>query len=125
MDEISVKIDNEIDINKIDVDKIGKPHNGKPITKIEVSPKEKYLVTYSHEDDSIAGWNIEDKDECQLNLDSKDDDPWNNEDKDEGQLKLDVTFKLSDINNNMKHICVSDDKKLAYIVNNNELGKLL
>ena len=33
-------------------------HSGKTITKIEVSPNEKYLITYSEEDDSIICWNV-------------------------------------------------------------------
>ncbi|UZO16345.1 uncharacterized protein OCT59_007734 [Rhizophagus irregularis] len=58
MSEVFVKIDNEIDTEKIDVidnDVIDKDnyHNGKPITEIEVSPNEKYLVTYSKEDRSM------------------------------------------------------------------------
>src|SRR3954462_12815880 len=97
MDEISVNIDNENDINKIDVthkdkidvthkdkiDKYNPPHNGKPITMIEVSPNEKYLVTYSNKDHSIVDWNVEDKDEGQLKLNDSEDDGWNNDDKDE------------------------------------------
>ncbi|PKK74639.1 hypothetical protein RhiirC2_738419, partial [Rhizophagus irregularis] len=67
MDEFSVKIDsetdNEIDFDKVDLtnkDKIDsdKAHNSLPITEIEVSPNEKYLVTYSQEDRSIVGWEI-------------------------------------------------------------------
>ena len=42
-----------------------KPHNGKPIDKIEISPKGKYLVTYSEEDHSIVGWNVENIDDNQ------------------------------------------------------------
>ncbi|PKC50551.1 hypothetical protein RhiirA1_486028, partial [Rhizophagus irregularis] len=55
MDDISIKIND--DVNKIDVDKNDdkiftlndindEPHNGKPITMIEISPNEKYLITY-------------------------------------------------------------------------------
>ncbi|RGB36456.1 hypothetical protein C1646_758096 [Rhizophagus diaphanus] len=32
------------------------PHNGKPITKIEISPQSRYIVTYSQEDKSFVGW---------------------------------------------------------------------
>ncbi|GBC02745.1 hypothetical protein RclHR1_00480002 [Rhizophagus clarus] len=96
MGEISVKIDNEIDeTDVIDINNSKLPHNGKPIAKIEVSPNEKYLVTYSREDNSIVGWNVEDKVE--------------------GQIELDQPFKLSNKNEDtLHHMCVSDDKKLVY-----------
>ena len=105
------KIDNNIDDKIDDIDnntgndKIdNKPHNGKPITKIEVSPNEKYLVTYSEEDRSIVGWNF---------------------DIDEGQLKSEFFHKIND--KQIYVLCVSDDKKLAYIYvdryGNNDLGK--
>ncbi|PKY60569.1 hypothetical protein RhiirA4_484420 [Rhizophagus irregularis] len=67
-DKIDIDDGNDIDNNndahtdKIDIDD-GKPNNGKPITKIEVSPNEKYLVTYSQEDNSISGWDVENNDE--------------------------------------------------------------
>jgi WD40 repeat protein len=107
MNEITVEIDEKTDnVNytrndKIDInnDKPHNAHNGKPITKIEVSPNEKYLITYSQEDNSIAGWNIGDNDE--------------------GPLKLDHhNVKLYDINEeiaDLGKICISDEKKLAYI----------
>ncbi|PKY25101.1 hypothetical protein RhiirB3_439902 [Rhizophagus irregularis] len=104
-DEIYVEIDDKIDNNndihyKIDIDNdINKPHNGKLVTKIEVSPNEKYLVTYSKDDHSIVGWNIESKDKS--------------------QLKLDKTFKLSDMI--LLQMCVSDNKKFAYINENKYL----
>ncbi|PKB95663.1 hypothetical protein RhiirA5_436297 [Rhizophagus irregularis] len=86
------KIDiNNIDVDKKDVDKIltsddiddkndvdkiftfddinDEPHNGKPIIMIEISPKENYLITYSKEDRSIVGWNVEDMDKVQLKFD--------------------------------------------------------
>lgn len=76
-----------------------KAHNSKPITRIEVSPNEIYLVTYSQEDRSIVGWNV----------------------VDEGKLMPDHTVKLSDISKkeplNLDQICVSDDKRLACIYN--------
>ncbi|GET00337.1 hypothetical protein GLOIN_2v1839719 [Rhizophagus clarus] len=83
MDEIFVKIDNKSD----------KPHNGKLITKIEVSPNEKYFVTYSEGDHSIIGWNVDDVDEGQFKSDRR------------------IGISVGDI----QQICVSDDKKLAYI----------
>ncbi|PKK64414.1 hypothetical protein RhiirC2_716292 [Rhizophagus irregularis] len=111
MDNISVKINDdadkiEIDVDKNDVDKIDvdendvdkifnfddERHNGKPITRIEISPNEKYLITYSEEDHSIVGWNVEDIDKF--------------------QLKLDKTVKINE--DEIRSLCVSDDKKLAY-----------
>ncbi|GET53665.1 hypothetical protein GLOIN_2v1729118 [Rhizophagus irregularis DAOM 181602=DAOM 197198] len=108
----------KIDINNIDVDKIltsddiddkndvdkiftfddinDEPHNGKPIIIIEISPKENYLITYSKEDRSIAGWNVEDMDKV--------------------QLKFDQTVKINE-DKGIRSSCVSDDKKLAYISN--------
>lgn len=80
------------------------PHTGKPITKIEVSPKGQYLVTYSEEDHSIVGWNVKDIDE--------------------GKLKLDISVKINDTIENLNQIRVSDDKKLVYIYNDNKsIGK--
>ncbi|PKY22083.1 hypothetical protein RhiirB3_435900, partial [Rhizophagus irregularis] len=94
----------KIDVDKIDVDKNddkiftsdNELHNGKPITLIEISPNEKYLITYSKEDESFVGWNVEDKDKV--------------------QLKFDQTVKINkDIRYEITNLCVSDDKKLAYI----------
>ncbi|PKY21453.1 hypothetical protein RhiirB3_385676 [Rhizophagus irregularis] len=110
MSEVFVKIDNEIDTEKIDVidndvidkDKIGvidkdNYHTGKPITEIEVSPNEKYLVTYSKEDRSIVGWNIDNKNEGQL------------------KFEFSVNDVELDVNDRSQQLCISDDKKLAYI----------
>ena len=101
---VSVKIEDsdKIVIDKIDIDKPHNdndepPHNGKPITKIEVSPNEKYLVTYSEEDNSIVGWNVEDVGE--------------------GQLKSEFSLKVNE-SGTIGSICVSDDKKLAYMFYN-------
>ncbi|GET03604.1 hypothetical protein GLOIN_2v1581173 [Rhizophagus clarus] len=57
---------NDVDENDIDESHNEKPHNEKPhngsqITRIEVSPNEKYVVTYSKEDESIVGWNVVDE----------------------------------------------------------------
>src|SRR5688572_31244769 len=74
----------------------GKPHNGNPITKIVVSPNGKYLVTYSKEDYSIVGWNVE-------NIN-------------EGQLEPDIPVKIETNGVEIEQdpdICVSDDKKLV------------
>ncbi|EXX71390.1 hypothetical protein RirG_078940 [Rhizophagus irregularis DAOM 197198w] len=106
--EIEVdKIDfDKIEVDKNDDDKIYKiftfdyePHNGKPITRIEISPNENYLITYSNEDRSIIGWNVEDIDKV--------------------QLKFHQIVKINEDNKDKKYkiesLCVSDDKKLAYI----------
>src|SRR5581483_7715710 len=82
------------------------PHNGKPITRIEISPSGTYLVTYSEIDSSIIGWNVHNE-----NYDEK-------SDKDEGRLEMDKVkpFEL-DKNVKINHLCVSDNKEIAYIVN--------
>lgn len=89
MDEI-VKIDDDIEKTGVDDDKL---HNGKPITRIEISPNEKYLVTYSEDDHSILGWDVNNKVEGQLEPDS-------------------ILIVLDE---NINQICVSDDMKLVYI----------
>lgn len=67
----------------------------KPITKIEVSPDEKYLVTY--DGDSIICWSVEDQNENPL--------------------------KFDDEISNVNKICVSNDKKLACINDLHNLSK--
>ena len=113
-DKISIAIgEDETDKNNVtekpQTDKnIDKPHNGKLITLIEISPNGKYLVTYCREDKSFVGWNVDD-----IN---------------EGQLKPDTTVNLSDHMReselagfiSLRQMCVSDDKKLAYINYYNE-----
>ncbi|EXX72821.1 hypothetical protein RirG_065650 [Rhizophagus irregularis DAOM 197198w] len=96
------KID-KIDVDKNDVDKIftfdninDKRHNGKHITMIEISPKEKYLITYSKVDRSMVGWDVENIDKV--------------------QLKFHQTVNIDEYGIN--GLCVSDDKKLAYIIKN-------
>ncbi|GBC33392.2 hypothetical protein GLOIN_2v1772114 [Rhizophagus irregularis DAOM 181602=DAOM 197198] len=93
-------------IIEIDDDKIGKPHNGKPITKIEISPNEKCLVTYSEEDNSIFCWNVN-------NVNEGSDGNVNN--VNEGQLyPINTSIEIPD-NITINQICVSDDMKLVYI----------
>ncbi|PKY17426.1 hypothetical protein RhiirB3_467953 [Rhizophagus irregularis] len=84
----------------IPVETTDNPHNGRPITKIELSPKSQYLVTYSEEDHTIVGWNVKDIDE--------------------GKLKLDISVKISDTIKNLNQMRISDDKKLVYIYNDNK-----
>ncbi|PKY49540.1 hypothetical protein RhiirA4_465572, partial [Rhizophagus irregularis] len=99
VDDVDKVVFDKIDVDKNDVDKIYKRHNGKPITMIEISPNENYLITYSKEDSSIAGWNVKDMDKV--------------------QLKFDQTVKIDEDNEDNEYkiesLCVSDDKKLAYI----------
>ncbi|PKY55427.1 hypothetical protein RhiirA4_474875, partial [Rhizophagus irregularis] len=96
-DQIDV---DKIDVDQNDVDKIftfdDEPHNGKPITTIEISPNEKYLITYSNEDCSIVGWNVKDIDKIKLKFHQ-------------------IFYFNADNKYNTKCLCVSDDKKLAYI----------
>src|SRR4051794_2029275 len=73
-------------------------HGGRPITKILVSPKDQYLITYSDDDHSFVGWDVS-----------------VNENLEEEQLKPD-SARLKVINKIIiKQMCVSDEKKLAYI----------
>jgi hypothetical protein len=113
-DKNAIKNNNKIfifeDINdKDDVDKIftsdGRRHNGKPITMIEISPKEKYLITYSKEDSSIVGWNVKDINKV--------------------QLKFDQTIRTNKEDNKyeIESLCVSDDKKLVYNNDGKSYGK--
>ncbi|CAB4441639.1 unnamed protein product [Rhizophagus irregularis] len=96
------KIDfDKIDVDENDVDKIfEEPHNGKSITRIEISPNEKYLITYSEEDRSIFDWNVEETDKVQLKFHQVV--KTNNEDNEIYKYEI-------------KSLCISDDKKLAYI----------
>ena len=117
-DKIELTIENEADKNSmIDELRTDKPHNGSPITKMEISPNGKYLVTYSEKDYSIVGWNVENID------DNQDSDKVQR--VDEGRLKPDITVQTITVDEStkepertvhqIKKICVSDDKKLAYI----------
>lgn len=118
MDEISIKIDekSDIDIDKPHNDKLhnNNPHNDKPVTKIEISPNEKYLVTYSQVDNSIAGWNVK----YSLKLDNILDLSDRNV-----QIKRDLTNDESESNKTLYQISVSDDKEVAFINDENKIGK--
>jgi WD40 repeat protein len=106
----------KIDIDKSDIDKNNddkififddKSHNGKPITNIEVSPKGKYLVTFSKEDLSFVGWNVVDLDKGQIELDNT-----------IQEVRIDnINVKSIDTirDYGIRSLCVSDDKKLVYI----------
>jgi hypothetical protein len=86
------KIDKENDINDDNDIETNKSCIDKPI--IEVSPNGTYLVTYNPENHSIVGWNANDIEEGQL-------------------TKSDASFKIDD---RIDQIRVSDDKKLAYTI---------
>jgi WD40 repeat protein len=82
-----------------------KPHNDKPITNIEISPNGKYLVTYSKEDCSIIGWDIS-----------------GTGDTDIRRLEPDSIVETG--SKRVNQICISDDRKLAYIYNDSKfIGK--
>lgn len=98
MDEI-IEINDKIEINDHHIDE---PHNENPITMIEVSPNESYLVSHSDKDGSMVGWNIE-------NVDDKD------------QFKSEFCINLGRI----IRMCVSDDMKLACITSDGLLGKIV
>lgn len=93
MSDLSIEIkeidDNITDETKVNID------NGKPITKIEVSPNEEYLVIYNQEDKSIIGWNIYET----------------------NKTNREKRYTVDEVNN-LDKICVSDDKNLVYICNN-------
>src|SRR4051794_13122192 len=95
----SVTDNNSTSMDKLVKDKKDKPHLGKPITKIEISPNGSYLVTYSREDHSIVGWNVEDTDE--------------------GRLEPDIEIVNVKIigHQSVNQIRVSDNRTLAYIYN--------
>src|SRR5687768_9259325 len=75
-----------------------------PITRIEISPNGNYLVAYSKQSSTMVGWNVEDIEE------GKDLDMKEGEDLDTKKNDM-IEVKLYD----ETHICVSDDKILAYI----------
>ncbi|PKY49577.1 hypothetical protein RhiirA4_545380 [Rhizophagus irregularis] len=96
----------QIEDDKIDVDKIftfdDEPHNSNSITMAEISPKEKCLIIYSEEKRSIVCWNVKDIDKVQLKFHQTVEINENNEDNEDKKYKI-------------ESLCVSDDKKLAYI----------
>jgi len=75
--------------------------NLKHISMMEILPKGKYLVTYSKENKTIIGLNIV-----------------------KGKLQPDSPIK-AEVGDNEKisHMCVSDQKELAYINNYHYIGK--
>lgn len=127
MSDVTGEAENENINNGID-----KPHNGRPITKIEISPNEEYIVTYSVIDHSIFGWNIKDKgsfpnEDDVVSWNSQDEDLLLNDDddrnvKDEGSPKPELFVKLESAKR-LYQMVISDDKNLAYIDNYEHLGK--
>ncbi|PKY14898.1 hypothetical protein RhiirB3_509525 [Rhizophagus irregularis] len=119
------------------------PHNGKPITKIAISPQSKYIMTYSQEDKSFVGWcskvckDIRKKNFCSeyiknninpfigLSFDIKDnqDDEFNddNDDDDTGPLIVDDKVQPYNLDLDILDYKVSDDKILMY-ESNDELA---
>ena len=121
-----------------------KPRNGKDM--MEISPNGKYLVTYSKENQTIVGWNVEyvkkDDDmkegEDELVKITKDDTVTVIEENKDKSVKVtkddnvtnieesavevinDNTVKVGD--KNIRHMCVSDKKILAYIYDD-DIGK--
>lgn len=100
-DKVELDIDNigyndfEINIGEVDIDD---PHNGKDITKMEISAREEHLVTYSKDDNSIVYWDIEKE-----------------------RVEFRVNVKLG-LDCDLSKICISDNKKLA-IDNESHLSK--
>lgn len=91
-----------IEVSKANIN-LQNSHNGKPITLIEVSPNEDYLVTYSKEDKSIIGWNVKGVNEGK-------------------KCYSDNDVQISDVN--LRQICISDNQILAYIYNDNDNDEL-
>src|SRR5581483_11858942 len=88
--DVKINIDNndndkEFIIKKPDSD----PHNGKLCTMMEISPSCKYVVTYSREDHSFVGWNIDENSENTENSESSENTK-NSENTDEGRLKPEI-----------------------------------
>jgi hypothetical protein len=93
---------------------IDKPHDNKPITKIEVSPNEKYLITYSSDDLSIVGWTVTTPSTPSIFTPAlPPTSPGNVGDED--SLKFEFRRSVERVD----QMCVSDNKELAYIDDNN------
>ncbi|GBC06378.1 hypothetical protein RclHR1_00680022 [Rhizophagus clarus] len=96
MDDVTLEVEIGFNDFKIDInDDIDKLHDGKDITFKEISAKEKYLVTYSKDNGSIVGWNVETGNEGPL--------------KSEFRVTVTLGRNISSLNK----ICISDNKKLA------------
>src|SRR5688572_2197494 len=85
------------------------PHNGKPITKMVISPKLEYVVTYSQEDESFFGWRV--GNEGPLILDKVQ--PYNHK-------SLSLDFKVSD-----NKILMYEGNTILTCEGNKRIGKVL
>jgi WD40 repeat protein len=111
----------------ISVEQDDVPHNGESITKLELSPNGRYLVTHSENDRSIVGWNVKDTDKGPK-INDEISKKTNGTEVVREQLKPDTAVKTIKINSKykIKQVCVSDNKKLACIYthkNRNFLSK--
>uniref|UniRef100_U9UUT9 Uncharacterized protein n=1 Tax=Rhizophagus irregularis (strain DAOM 181602 / DAOM 197198 / MUCL 43194) TaxID=747089 RepID=U9UUT9_RHIID len=112
------------------------PHNGKPITKIAISPQSKYVVTYSQEDKSFVGWcskntRKEDSTAKFINIHSligllfgnKDDQDHKDDDNNDysGRLIVDNKVKQYNLDLYVSDYKISDDKIIIY-EDNDELA---
>jgi hypothetical protein len=114
------------------------PHNGKPITKIAISPQLRYVVTYSQEDKSFVGWcskYIRKKNSfteyiknninpfIRLFIGNKDSQEDESNDDDSGPFSVDDEVQPYNLDLNISDYKVSDEKIIMY-EDNNESGKL-
>uniref|UniRef100_U9TV21 Uncharacterized protein n=1 Tax=Rhizophagus irregularis (strain DAOM 181602 / DAOM 197198 / MUCL 43194) TaxID=747089 RepID=U9TV21_RHIID len=110
------------------------PHNGKPITKIEISPQSRYIVTYSQEDKSFVGWcgkvskviqkknsyveyiknNINPRIELLLGIKDNQDDELNDDNDDSGPLIVDDKVQPYNLDLDISDYKVSDNKIIMY-----------
>ncbi|CAB5178728.1 unnamed protein product [Rhizophagus irregularis] len=111
------------------------PHNRKPITKIEISPQSRYIVTYSQEDKSFVGWcskackvirkensfveyiknNINSRIELFLGIKDNQDDELNDDNNDDSKpLIVDDKVQPYNLDLDISDYKVSDNKIIMY-----------
>ncbi|PKK57705.1 hypothetical protein RhiirC2_825146 [Rhizophagus irregularis] len=106
------------------------PHNGKPITKIAISPQSRYFVTYSQGDKSFVGWcskRIRKKDSFTryiknnidpliglLLLDNENSQKESDNDDDSGPLIVDDEVQPYNLDLDISDYKVSDEKIIMY-----------
>lgn len=100
-----VNVFDNIDENKL-TNNDKPPHNDKPITNIELSPHGNYLISYSQDDNSILGLNVE------------------NVNEDQPKLKFHVDLTTVGIYDYVKCMCVSEDMKLVVVSRSRGSSKL-
>src|SRR5436305_10036100 len=67
--EKEIIVETIVKISETESDSPTQPHNGKTIDQIIVSQyNDPYVVTYSKEDDSVLGWNIEENGQQQPHM---------------------------------------------------------